>query len=653
MSVAEEAASPAPLPVAKPRRRAWILHALALTTALAALAVHAWLHREFIEDDAFISLRYSARLLQGKGLTWTDGERVEGYTNLLWVLGSAGLGALGIDLVRAVRILGALGMGATVLATGAARPPENGSGPLPALMGGLALAASGSIAAWVVGGLEQPMLAALLAWALVLLYRPLEAETDALAPRSLLLPGLLLGLACLTRADGLILAGAVAVGLVLARGLRRSSLVAAAGLGVIPALCFLGQLAFRRAYYGEWVPNTAHVKVAWSLGRVARGLEFLGEGLLWSSPLALVAVAAIAMAIRGGDPVLARRVRLLSAPLVAWMAHVVIIGGGDTMPARRHMVPILVLFALLTVEATAFLAARARRVRSAGMATVLLLVAAHAFLQRKDERNLIASRLPWAWDGEPLGLLLRSAFGTKRPLVAVDAAGGVPYFSGLPSLDMLGLNDRHIAKQHGSDFGTGKIGHEAGDGAYVLSRKPGVVIFCTPRSDGDPCWKGGLEMMRSPAFRAQYRRITVEALTPRRMRSRVWVRASDGPLAVVRKDNRIVVPGYFAAGGEHNLARFERGALVALANATHPGQIRGLWLQPGQYKLTAETFGADPIVEVASRREGKKLAQGGNTLEFAVGPSPDELDIHFSTTDDRSTRVVRVEIEPVPSPSGP
>src|SRR5437870_1567913 len=38
-------------------------------------------------DDAMISMRYAKNLAQGFGLVWNPlGERVEGYTNLLWVL---------------------------------------------------------------------------------------------------------------------------------------------------------------------------------------------------------------------------------------------------------------------------------------------------------------------------------------------------------------------------------------------------------------------------------------------------------------------------------------------------------------------------------------------------------------------------------------
>jgi len=52
------------------------------------------------------------------------------------------------------------------------------------------------------------------------------------------------------------------------------------------------------------------------------------------------------------------------------------------------------------------------------------------------------------WRAEVLGHSLRRAFAApadQPPRLAVDAAGALPYFSGLPALDMLGLSDRTIA----------------------------------------------------------------------------------------------------------------------------------------------------------------------------------------------------------------
>src|SRR2546426_6673593 len=44
----------------------------------------------FLGDDSFISFRYARHLAEGHGLVWNPGDRVEGYTNFLWVVLMAG-----------------------------------------------------------------------------------------------------------------------------------------------------------------------------------------------------------------------------------------------------------------------------------------------------------------------------------------------------------------------------------------------------------------------------------------------------------------------------------------------------------------------------------------------------------------------------------
>ena len=40
----------------------------------------------YIVDDTFISLRYARNLIDGNGLVYNPGQRVEGYSNFLWVV---------------------------------------------------------------------------------------------------------------------------------------------------------------------------------------------------------------------------------------------------------------------------------------------------------------------------------------------------------------------------------------------------------------------------------------------------------------------------------------------------------------------------------------------------------------------------------------
>ena len=150
-----------------------------VAAATIVLSVHARHYFPFLADDAMISLVYSERLMEGKGLTWNDGVRVEGYSNLLWVLGCAFLGLLGMDLMVASRLLGfACTVGvfvacvrySTVVSRAPTSPDAPGEAVAAVFGGGIAavlLATTGTVAVWSIGGLEQPLVCFLLAWSIV------------------------------------------------------------------------------------------------------------------------------------------------------------------------------------------------------------------------------------------------------------------------------------------------------------------------------------------------------------------------------------------------------------------------------------------------------------------------------------------------------
>jgi arabinofuranosyltransferase len=55
---------------------------------------------DYVVDDAYISFRYARNLIEGHGLVFNPGEKVEGYTNFLWVLIIAMGMKLGADPVH-------------------------------------------------------------------------------------------------------------------------------------------------------------------------------------------------------------------------------------------------------------------------------------------------------------------------------------------------------------------------------------------------------------------------------------------------------------------------------------------------------------------------------------------------------------------------
>src|SRR5512143_1762614 len=65
-------------------------------------------------DDAMISMRYAYNLAHGNGLVWNVGQRVEGFTNPLWVVYMALIHLLPLPLSQMglpVQITGAILLG--------------------------------------------------------------------------------------------------------------------------------------------------------------------------------------------------------------------------------------------------------------------------------------------------------------------------------------------------------------------------------------------------------------------------------------------------------------------------------------------------------------------------------------------------------------
>src|SRR5438105_15822381 len=96
-----------PAPSVDWRRLLPVLLVVVLVAAFFAVALP--LFDRCLDDDSFISFRYARNLLRGDGLVYNPGERVEGYTNFLWVVLSAGAMGLGVAPELAAQVLGILG----------------------------------------------------------------------------------------------------------------------------------------------------------------------------------------------------------------------------------------------------------------------------------------------------------------------------------------------------------------------------------------------------------------------------------------------------------------------------------------------------------------------------------------------------------------
>jgi tetratricopeptide (TPR) repeat protein len=367
-------------------RRALLAAGAALT--LAILIAHAWAYR-FLTDDAFISFRYARNLASGAGLVFNPGhERVEGYTNFLWVILLAAFVRAGIAPERIANALSmACGVGiwwlvlraslrpagaaAAAAPAGAARPAWIALAPVALL------AATRSFAVWCTSGLETKFFELLVVAGVFAAVSEVAAARVGRRERWLASSGLL-ALACLTRPDGAVLAG----GLLATRGAIERARGGARLRDAAPGLALfagvlLAHLAFRVAYYGDWVPNTYRAKVGgrtwWSMGAAYDLLFAIEYGVLFWVPLAVVALRAggpRAPGTLGALAALPPRAALVAGALLPFGVYITAIGG-DHFEFR----PLDVIFPLGAVVLADGAAALGARGRTARIASAALLAA--------------------------------------------------------------------------------------------------------------------------------------------------------------------------------------------------------------------------------------------------------------------------------------
>jgi arabinofuranosyltransferase len=430
-----------------------------LVAALALFAVTFARYRTELIDDAYISLRYARNLAHGEGLVWNPGEAVEGYTDFLWVILLSLVGAT----PAAAWALGALA-GALLLVF-LARPPERlrVAGLAGALLP-LAAASHLALPYWTAKGLETTLFTLLVTGGLFLHAGATGAGSGMNGPRGALLGIHLLALAALTRPDGLLLLALA----VLDRARRRGDPARLHAI-LLPVFLLAPHFAFRLAYYGYPFPNTFYAKVGEGMEQHLRGLDYLSKFFL--RPESLFFLAALLPAARPGP------FRFLAVAVATACAGIIYVGG-DAFGAYRFLVPVLPAILLLALAGFARLAERLPRAPAAVAPPALALLMAAALFagsrgpvdgQEREVRRFTALMVE-------VGKLLEENT-PDWATIALNPSGAIPYYSERRAIDMLGLNDEHIAHKPIDEMGHGKAGHEKGDGAYVLSRRPDLILI--------------------------------------------------------------------------------------------------------------------------------------------------------------------------------
>lgn len=506
--------------------------------ALAALAIGAlyvaharWIG--FIGDDAYISFQYVRNLLRGNGLVYNVGERVEGYTNFLWILllGAVTSIARHADIAMIATVLGlSLGLAAMalLLVIGARHHPTH---PWLILTAPLLLACQTPFSAWSTGGLESTL------FAFCVLLGVFVQERELRAGRGAALTALVALLVALTRADGFVIVACLGAWRLYESYRRGESPVSRANLlwGVLVVGGFGAYLLWRHAYYGEWLPNTSYAKVGFTVDQIKRGISFSRR--FWNDSGGALFLLAVAIPFVKRDHQPGWRGAVFVA--AGWTGYIVVVGG-DGLAFLRFFAFIAPLICLLAQEGVIALAEGLEaagelisrpRARIAVAVVIFWLAGAGAQQTIDLYRHPIEAFAPYRTADSYFLAKCRVAgewlaqHTSRDAVVASTPAGAVAYFSDRRVIDMLGLNDYHIARVPVTTMGTGRAGHERGDGAYVLQRRPDYILMGNVTVGPDPAisrdemeksirLRSEHELWALPGFHEEYEMLTVPTGAP-------------------------------------------------------------------------------------------------------------------------------------------
>lgn len=449
--------------------------AVAIVAGAGALAIHGTYFHYYVSDDAFISFRYARNWAGGLGPVWNPGEHVDGYTNFLWTALLAVASKAGLPLPRTASWAG---YGASVAVFGLIvafarrwpeRSPEGALRWLP-LAAVLLLAANGAFATWTFAGLETTAFAALVLLSVLLHLR--EDDEPSRFPWS----SIALLAAAATRPEGVLVFTVTAAFKIYGwwRNGRTTDqlgvVVSWAALFFVP---YLGLFTWHWAFYGYPFPNSFYAKVGTGVQQYQHGLEYVARfGREYGNLFALFTLVPLV-----AWPERRRQSIYLLALVLAWTGYLIYIGG-DSLVEVRMFVPVLPIFYLLSAAGALWLLDLLRRqvdaaavwaLASVGLALALAVTLHVSSIDPVFRLERIATD-----DRIEIGRWLHEHVPGNYT-VAVHVAGAIPYESRLRAIDMLGINDEHIA--HSPVQRTFFTGHEKYDSAYVLSRRPELIIL--------------------------------------------------------------------------------------------------------------------------------------------------------------------------------
>ncbi len=441
--------------------------------ALVIAAFHQGLFLNWTNDDAYISYRYAENLRAGKGLVFNPGEKVEGFSNFLWVIILTSFNFLGISPLLTSKILSfclswlsILLIFKTALVLGLDK--------FSACFCALAFSFSSSLAYFAMSGLETIFYTLLLLLS-VFINEKYEQEPNK---KSLFLLYSALLAAALTRPEGLLFL-LMSSGyhllkkIISGKGIRLKNILQ---IQLLSLFSYAFLILIRYWYYGDLLPNTFYAKPLGTFVEIGYSAFFSNFiNALFSGSFLLIPILFLFTK--------RRYLTKFLYPLLFCIGQIVFMSyAGDWMTFGRFFMPVLPVVLVLTFVLLGLIKANSEksklRLASKFIPVLLLVIFAglNAFQTGKALHN--QDTYPYLVMNSSLlvqtGKWLNQTFPPETVL-SLRRQGALPYYSGMKSIDILGLTEKKIARtlyNEKDSLKANKINAE-----YILKQSPDVVIL--------------------------------------------------------------------------------------------------------------------------------------------------------------------------------
>lgn len=430
---------------------------------------------EFLSDDAFISFRFAENLSGGHGLVYNEGERVEGYTNFLWVVILSVASKLGFDLLAFARALSVVSAIVLIILTYRISRSVFALSVPAVFIAPFLTALNPGVVLWSYSGMETLFFALTVNLGVVFIMRFLNNSRSS----GLYFASVFFLIASLTRPEGAIFffVSFLYVMIFDGDGAKRK-IGESAGLMAAPVLlfivCYSVYFLWRYNYYGQLLPNTFYAKTGFE-NQELKGFyycfKFVRESMAGGFLLMFAAYAVLAFI---GDI----RIRYAALVIAVYVIYLILIGG-DNLLVQRFMVPVVPLIFTLVAFGIGKLSAEFRPgFLISGLFGIFLIVyPASVLLDTRAFPMLGVRSTMLHYENMKLAGLWLKQNSKEGETLAVESAGIIPYFSGLKSYDRLGLNDLHISRR--GKYGEGE--RDKSDEEYITwTLRPDYLVDAFP-----------------------------------------------------------------------------------------------------------------------------------------------------------------------------